>query len=156
MYCFSLFLLRLINSIETKIHRTPTPPITLRNTTAPINTETPQNSYPNNKRNASSTLATECVAILKRPFSPCALFFGIMILLNPNFSASAMRCSIRLTGRTSPLNPTSPAIHHPASIGVSTFDDNTAAITLKSVSYTHLTLPTQAPGSLQGKGAPLR
>ncbi len=32
----------------------------------------------------------------------------MMMCWNPSFSASAMRCSIRLTGRTSPLSPTSP------------------------------------------------
>ncbi len=40
---------------------------------------------------------------------------------------------IRFTGLTSPLSPTSPAIHHPASMAVSTLLDNTAAITLKSI-----------------------
>ena len=56
-----------------------------------------------------------------------------MMCWKPSFSASAMRCSIRLTGRTSPLKPTSPAMHHPASIAVSTLLLSTAAITLKSI-----------------------
>ena len=57
----------------------------------------------------------------------------MMICWNPSFSASAMRCSIRLTGRTSPLSPTSPHIHQPCSIAVSTLLLNTAASTLRSI-----------------------
>ena len=53
--------------------------------------------------------------------------------VKPSFSASEMRCSILLTVRTSPLSPTSPAIHHPTSIGVSTLLDNTATMTLRSI-----------------------
>ena len=53
--------------------------------------------------------------------------------LKPNFSASAMRCSMRFTGRTSPLRPTSPAMHQPDSMGVSTLLDSTAAMTLRSM-----------------------
>lgn len=56
-----------------------------------------------------------------------------MMCLNPSFSASAIRCSTRLTGLTSPLNPTSPHMHQPVSIGVSTLLDNTAAMTLRSI-----------------------
>ena len=52
---------------------------------------------------------------------------------NPSFSASRMRDSILLTGRTSPLRPTSPAMHQPGSIEVSTLLESTAAITLRSV-----------------------
>ena len=44
-----------------------------------------------------------------------------------------MRASMRLTGRTSPLSPTSPAMHHPLSMGVSTLDERTAAMTLRSM-----------------------
>ena len=53
--------------------------------------------------------------------------------VKPNFSASAMRCSMRFTGRTSPLNPTSPAMHQPASMAVSTLLESTAAMTLRSM-----------------------
>ena len=63
----------------------------------------------------------------------CTLCSGSIISVKPSFSASPIRCSMRLIGRTSPLRPTSPAMHHPASIAVSTLLDNTAAITLKSM-----------------------
>ena len=41
--------------------------------------------------------------------SPFWLNLLMMIFSNPNFSASAIRCSILFTARISPLNPTSPA-----------------------------------------------
>ena len=48
--------------------------------------------------------------------------------MNPNFSASLIRCSIRLTGRISPDRPTSPARHTCLSISVSMFEERIALI----------------------------
>ena len=61
--------------------------------------------------------------------------------VNPSFSASASRCSIRFTGRTSPLSPTSPAIHQPCSMGVSTLLDSTAAMILRSMARSVTLIP---------------
>ena len=61
---------------------------------------------------------TNSIWILLR-FRPCRLCFGMSIRLKPNFSASLMRCSMRFTGRISPLSPTSPAMQTPVSISVS-------------------------------------
>ena len=90
--------------------------------------------YPKSSRRASSTLRTGCNCILNlRRSKPCMLYFGSTMSVNPSFSASAMRCSMRFTGRTSPDRPTSPAMHQPLSIGVSTLLDRTAAITERSI-----------------------
>ena len=85
-------------------------------------------------RRASSTLRTGWRVMWYFFGSrPLRLYFGMIISVKPSFSASAMRCSMRLTGRTSPESPTSPAMHHPDSMGVSTFDDSTAAMTERSM-----------------------
>jgi len=44
-----------------------------------------------------------------------------------------MRCSIRETGRTSPVNPISPARHKSLETERSKSDESTAAITAKSI-----------------------
>ena len=65
--------------------------------------------------------------------SPCKLCFGISIRVNPSFQLLLMRCSMRLTGRISPLSPTSPAIHTPASISVSILLERMALMTARSM-----------------------
>ena len=91
-------------------------------------------SQPNNALSASSTFFTGTNSMLNLfVFSPCMLLVGIIIWLKPSFSASATRCSIRLTGLTSPLRPTSPAMHQPLSMAVSTLLDNTAEMILRSI-----------------------
>ena len=65
--------------------------------------------------------------------NPCMLYLGTSIRRNPNLAASATRCSMRFTGRISPLNPTSPAMQTPSSMPVSTLLLNTAAITERSM-----------------------
>lgn len=90
--------------------------------------------YPNRARSASSTLRTGWMLILYLLMSKfCTFDLGRMMSVNPSFSASAIRCSIRFIGRTSPLRPTSPAIHQPGSMAVSTLLDSTAAMTLRSM-----------------------
>ncbi len=97
---------------------------------------------PNNSRKASSTLRTGTTSILNFPVSsPFILARGTIILRNPNLSASAMRCTIRLTGRTSPLNPTSPAKQMSLGMPVSTLLDKTAAITLRSMAGSVTRMP---------------
>ena len=53
--------------------------------------------------------------------------------LNPNFSASPMRCSIRFTGRISPDSPISPAIQTSGSIDASMLEERIALITARSM-----------------------
>ena len=90
--------------------------------------------YPNSCRKASSTLRTATNSIANREVSkPFRLFCGMSIRLKPNFSASRMRCSIRLTGRISPESPTSPVIQVPASIAISILEESIALITAKSI-----------------------
>ena len=53
--------------------------------------------------------------------------------LNPNFSASDILCSIRLTGRISPDSPTSPVIQVWFSMAMSILDERIALIIDKSI-----------------------
>ena len=58
----------------------------------------------------SNKLGDERILIaLGLKFNPFKLYLLIQISLNPNFSASAMRWSIRVTERNSPPRPTSAA-----------------------------------------------
>lgn len=93
-----------------------------------------EEGHPNNSRKASSTFLTgmSSIFIFFRSM-PDRLCLGISIRWNPSFSASLIRCSMRLTGRISPLRPTSPAIHTPASISASMLLDRMALITAKSM-----------------------
>ena len=61
--------------------------------------------------------------------------------MNPNFWASAMRRSMRVTGRISPLSPHSPAMATERSMGVSTLLDSTAAMTLRSMAGSVTRMP---------------
>jgi hypothetical protein len=57
----------------------------------------------------------------------------MIILSNPSFSASEIRCSIRLTGRISPDNPTYAERQMFFGTGKSALEDNTEATTAKSI-----------------------
>lgn len=69
------------------------------------------------------------VVFAVKPFRLCA---GMRIDEKPSFSASRMRCSIRLTGRISPDSPTSPTKQMFLSIEISRLDDKMALITDRS------------------------
>ena len=84
------------------------------------------------KRKASVTFLTGITSILKRSLSTfCSI--GTSIFLNPNFCASCMRCSMRLTGRISPANPTSPHKQMVGSSAMSMLLLSTAARTARSI-----------------------
>ena len=53
--------------------------------------------------------------------------------LNPSFSASPMRCSMRFTGRISPDRPISPAMHTSGSMTVSMLLERMALMTARSI-----------------------
>ena len=88
----------------------------------------------NNTLKASSTFFTRIISILVfERLMELRLKSGIIILVKPSFSASRIRCSIRLMGRISPERPTSPAIHTFFSMAMSTLDDRMAEITARSM-----------------------
>ena len=64
-----------------------------------------------------------------------------MIFSKPNFSASAMRCSMRFIGRISPERPTSPARQIPFGISMSRFEERIAEITARSMAGSFIFSP---------------
>ena len=64
-----------------------------------------------------------------------------MMRLKPSFCASAMRCSMRLTERISPANPTSPQRQVAASRAISILLLRTAARTARSIAVSSTRRP---------------
>src|SRR5687767_7104911 len=88
----------------------------------------------NKKRYTSSTLPIVTTSILNFSLSnPFWLYLDTTIFSKPNFSASAILCSMRCTARISPLNPTSPAKQTESGSGTSSYELSNAHNTAKSM-----------------------
>ena len=72
---------------------------------------------------------------------PRQLYFETKIFSIPSLSASAMRASILLTERISPESPTSAAKAYLLLISTSSFDDNIAATTARSMAGSSTRIP---------------